>query len=141
MLSIDEIRKLTIIALFADDDLMETLVLKGGNALTYAYNVSNRSSIDIDVSIPGDFPAALQTIKRKLDDAFTRTFADKGHRVFDTTLQPKPTTLPAHLASFWGGYEFSFKIIEDEKYARFQGELEQLRRQATVVSEGQKRTF
>jgi len=51
MLSIDEIRKLAIIALFSDDDLMDTLVLKGGNALTFAYNVSNRASIDVDVSM------------------------------------------------------------------------------------------
>src|SRR5258705_586369 len=100
MLSLDEIRKLSIIALFADDDLMDMLVLKGGNALTYAYEVSNRASIDIDVSIPGDFPGDLETIKHKLDAAFLRTFADKGHQVFDTALEPKPGPLSPMLTSF-----------------------------------------
>ncbi|NJK57598.1 MAG: hypothetical protein HC939_17135 [Pleurocapsa sp. SU_5_0] len=32
-MEIRRIRELVIIAMFADDDLMETLVLKGGNAL------------------------------------------------------------------------------------------------------------
>ena len=31
---LDEIRKLGIIAMFSDDDLMEMFVLKGGNAKT-----------------------------------------------------------------------------------------------------------
>lgn len=141
MLSLDEIRKLTIIALFADDDLMELLVLKGGNALTYAYNVSNRSSIDIDVSIPGDFSVDLDIIKGKLDTALSRTFADAGHRIFDTALEPKPGTLSKRLASFWGGYEYSFKLIEAEKYTRLADDPERLRKQATVVREDKKRTF
>jgi predicted nucleotidyltransferase component of viral defense system len=141
MLSIDEIRKLAIIALFSDDDLMDTLVLKGGNALTFAYNVSNRASIDVDVSIPADFSDDLSITKRKLDDAFTRTFGDKGHQVFDTALEPKPTTLATALLSFWGGYEYSFKIIAHEKYTRLKSDPEKLRKQATAVREDNKRTF
>ncbi len=37
---IDRIKRLAIIALISDDYLMETLVLKGGNAMRMAYELS-----------------------------------------------------------------------------------------------------
>jgi hypothetical protein len=40
--SIDRIKRLAIIALITDDYLMETLVLKGGNAMLMAYDLSPR---------------------------------------------------------------------------------------------------
>ncbi|HET6251016.1 MAG TPA: hypothetical protein VFE47_25225 [Tepidisphaeraceae bacterium] len=36
------IKKLVIIAMFSDDDLMDRLVLKGGNAIDLLYRVSAR---------------------------------------------------------------------------------------------------
>lgn len=50
---IEQIKKLALIALFSDDDLMNTLVLKGGNALDLIYRVDNRASLDLDFSIEG----------------------------------------------------------------------------------------
>lgn len=50
-----EIRRLTIRALFADDTLMERLVLKGGNALSLVYGLSPRASLDLDFSLETDF--------------------------------------------------------------------------------------
>lgn len=50
-----KIKKLVIIAMFSDDALMERLVLKGGNALDIIHRVSARASVDIDLSIDGDF--------------------------------------------------------------------------------------
>jgi hypothetical protein len=38
---LDKIKRLVIVALVADDELMETLVLKGGNAISIAYGVGN----------------------------------------------------------------------------------------------------
>ncbi|MBI1192768.1 MAG: hypothetical protein GC205_06280 [Bacteroidetes bacterium] len=49
--TISRLKKLVISALVADEDLMGILVLKGGNALDLAYNITNRGSIDIDFSI------------------------------------------------------------------------------------------
>jgi predicted nucleotidyltransferase component of viral defense system len=43
-----------ILALFADDALMQQLVLKGGNLLDVVYGISTRPSRDIDLSICGD---------------------------------------------------------------------------------------
>jgi hypothetical protein len=39
---LDEIRKLGIIAMFSDDELMEMLVLKGGNAMALFYSKYSR---------------------------------------------------------------------------------------------------
>ncbi len=37
---IDALKRLTVIALFSDDRLVEQLVLKGGNALMLAYDLA-----------------------------------------------------------------------------------------------------
>ncbi len=50
-----EIRRLAIIALFSDDDLMDVFVLKGGNAISLVYELDYRASQDIDVSMADDF--------------------------------------------------------------------------------------
>lgn len=51
---LDEIRKLGIIAMFSDDELMEMLVLKGGNAMALFYSEYSRASIDLDFSLCGN---------------------------------------------------------------------------------------
>jgi predicted nucleotidyltransferase component of viral defense system len=49
------IRRLVIISVFADDVLMNRLVLKGGNALSLVHRIGSRSSIDVDFSVADDF--------------------------------------------------------------------------------------
>ena len=44
---VEEIKRLALIAMFSDDDLMQTLVLKGGNAMDLIYNVGHRASRDL----------------------------------------------------------------------------------------------
>ena len=43
-----------ILALFADNALVQQLVLKGGNLLDVVYGISTRPSRDIDLSICGE---------------------------------------------------------------------------------------
>ena len=50
-----DIRSRVIVALFAQDQLLDQLVLKGGNAISLIYGYGSRSSLDIDCSIDGDF--------------------------------------------------------------------------------------
>lgn len=52
---LEKVKKLTIAALLADEIFVGILVLKGGNALNIAYEISRRGSIDIDFSIERDF--------------------------------------------------------------------------------------
>jgi len=49
------IRRTTIIALFADDELAGMLALKGGNALSLVHGITSRTSVDLDFSITQDF--------------------------------------------------------------------------------------
>lgn len=51
MVDINEIKRCTLQAMMKDDLLMQGLVLKGGNALQLAYDITNRGSIDIDFSM------------------------------------------------------------------------------------------
>lgn len=50
----DKIRKLVIIGVFSDDLILNDFSLKGGNALSIAYDINNRASMDIDISMKGD---------------------------------------------------------------------------------------
>lgn len=50
-----KVKRLVIIAMFSDDDLMDMLVLKGGNALDIIHQIEHRASVDLDFSIERDF--------------------------------------------------------------------------------------
>lgn len=136
----DQVRKLTITALFSDDELMERLVLKGGNALSLVYKITSRGSFDLDFSMEGDLsevPDAESRIFRVLRDRFDSA----GFALFDERLREKPRNLGEHQPESWGGYEVSFKLIEREKLAELGGRLEDIRRQALVIGSAQRRTF
>ena len=69
----ERIKRLIIIALVSDDYLMETLVLKGGNALSVAYELSSRASFDLDFSIGNDFrnvPDVRSRMMKVLEEKF-----------------------------------------------------------------------
>lgn len=126
------IRKLTIISLFADDLLMNTFVLKGGNLMDIAFGISDRASIDIDVSMSDDFPTdKLEDIRYRLERALIKTFDDHDLQVFDVTLAAKPKEAYAAVKDFWGGYLLLFKAIDKAKAASLS--LEAMRKQALLL--------
>jgi predicted nucleotidyltransferase component of viral defense system len=51
----DWAKRQTLVALFSNPLFRDLLVLKGGNLLDIAFNVSTRSSVDLDFSIEGEF--------------------------------------------------------------------------------------
>lgn len=139
---LQHIRTIAIISLFSDNDLMEKFVLKGGSALNIAYGLKDRASIDIDVSMSGDFDVEfLSDVKNRLEQSLVRTFNDYNYYVFDVNLTPKPLRLSDNLKDFWGGYCLTFKIIEPSKYKSLSGNLDAMRRDAIVVGDNNKRTF
>jgi hypothetical protein len=136
------IRKLAIIALFSDDDLMEVFVLKGGNAISLVYELDYRASQDIDVSMADDFDEAeLEAVRQKLERALMKTFRERGYSVFDVKLEPRPVQLDENKKDFWGGYQLEFKIIETSNYDLYSSDLDSLRRRAVTVREDQKKIF
>lgn len=137
---IEEIKKLAIISAFSDDSLMETLVLKGGNALDIIYQIANRASIDLDFSIETDLDP-IDVFSNKIDRALTRIFGERGYIVFDVEINEKPRIRGANTPEFWGGYQLYFKIIEKDKYLKLKQNTEVLRRNAVVVGLNQAKKF
>src|SRR5258706_7054219 len=76
----ERIKRLVIVAMFSDDDLMERLVLKGGNALDLVFGVAARASVDVDFSMAGDFDEDLASVHHRLERALVATLrAEKLH--------------------------------------------------------------
>jgi predicted nucleotidyltransferase component of viral defense system len=60
----NEIRKNVILAIFSDDQFLEKLVLKGGNAISLVHRLDYRTSLDLDFSMAGDFENLVETSQR-----------------------------------------------------------------------------
>jgi hypothetical protein len=136
---LDEIKKLVIIAMFSDDELMERLVLKGGNALDLIHQISTRASVDVDFSMADDFPKnERQAYQERVERALVTTFRPAGYEVFDVKMAERPEGITPDLAHFWGGYSVEFKAIEKLQYDRFSGDIVQIRRNAMMLGQGSK---
>lgn len=139
---IKRLRTLTLIALFSDDDLMEALVLKGGNALEIGYGLISRGSIDLDFSMIRDFSEFglnnIDEVESKLQRVLSKTFIDEGYQVFDVRIKIKPRKKNPENEDFWSGYEASFKLIELEKYETYRDNPVSLAAKSVAVDEGRK---
>jgi Nucleotidyl transferase AbiEii toxin, Type IV TA system len=139
-MDLKEIRRLVIVALFSDDELMEKFVLKGGNALDIVYNVGTRSSVDIDVSMPDDF-ADVQEAQERIFKALKDRFDSAGYIVFDEKFQVRPSVTREGQSPRWGGYQVDFKIADRATYEKLGHDIDALRRNASLVGPEQKRIF
>jgi hypothetical protein len=137
----EAIKKHAIIAIVSDVELMNMLVLKGGNALDLIYGISPRSSVDLDFSMERDFPRdQLSALRDRIGALLEKEFRSLGYSVFDVILAERPEKVSPQVADFWGGYRLEFKLIEIEKIGQHPF-TEKMRRQATEVGPNQKRTF
>ncbi|MGO8719618.1 MAG: nucleotidyl transferase AbiEii/AbiGii toxin family protein [Acidobacteriaceae bacterium] len=135
-----EIRRIAITAIFSDDVLFERVVLKGGNALSLALGLSNRTSLDLDFSIENDFED-LNEVRSRILKALENRFLAAGFVVFDFKFDPKPSVARAGQSPRWGGYMASFKVTEKQKYEKLHGDPAALRRDSLVIGPGQQRVF
>ncbi len=131
---IDQIKRITIISLVQDDDLMEALVLKGGNAISLGYGLSDRASYDLDFSMEEDFEDDIQEVQRRLERAIYRTFTSYGYTVLDFRIFEKPKKIRKELEPFWGGYLLEFKLIQRDQYEKLYPDMDKIRRSALAVS-------
>jgi len=131
---LEKIKILSIIAMVSNDELMEQLVLKGGNAIDLIYQLSGRASIDIDFSIPNEFRKdLLQNIRLKVEESLISTFKPEGLVVIDVRLNERPAIVDEKYRDFWGGYRIEFKIISKDIYEGNSGNISSLRRRAVVI--------
>jgi predicted nucleotidyltransferase component of viral defense system len=134
----EEIRKLILRAICSDDSLFDTLVLKGGNALSIVYGVGDRSSLDLDFSMKGDVKETSATaalVLKRIEETFNRV----DICVFDYSFEAKPRQARD---SWWGGYVATFKLIARSDADRLENDMDQMRRQAISIDPGsQKRKY
>lgn len=124
---LDRTKRLTIVAVVSDDELLDRLVLKGGNLLDLVMGISTRASVDLDFSMEGAFED-LEWFRRTLTGTLERTFAREGLVAFDVHVREVPAGMTDDLKEFWGGYQIDFKLIAGDDHARVKGDVEHLRR-------------
>lgn len=135
------VRKQVIVALFSDDELLEHLVIKGGNLLDIVYGISSRASIDVDLSMDGEY-SNVQELASKISDALTKTFAEHGLVVFDTKFSEEPAPRANDpMKDFWGGYRITFKLADEETHGKFKNDLQKLRQRAKSLGSGDSKPF
>ena len=143
---VNKIKRLAIIALASDDTLMETLVLKGGNAIDLAYPPRNRglsrTSYDLDYSIEtGDFIEDQQAIRDRIRATLEKTFRENDMRIIDFHFGPRPKKANAATADFWGGYLTTFKVVDKIVYDQYPTDMATQRRKAVPLRPNHSPTF
>ena len=136
----EKVRRLTIRALFSDDVLFDQLVLKGGNAIALVHGIGQRTSLDLDFSLKGDFPD-IEGSKDRAFRALEAGFSTAGYTVFDRKFVSKPVLHGPDERPSLGGYELSFKLLKTRDYERLQGQTAKMQREALTVGPNQKRTL
>lgn len=120
----------------ADDDLYNTLVLKGGNAMALVHAVGSRQSIDLDFSMKDDIAMSAQDFCSKIEKSLNAKFRAEKHEVFDVKIEEKPKALTPDMAGFWGGYGIEFKLVTTDVFVEYDGSLAELRRRAIQLGQG-----
>lgn len=109
---IGRIKRLAVLAMVSDDDLMNTFIFKGGSAIDMIYDVSGRASLDLDFSMEEGLTEGEETeISQKIEAALKTTFKEDGLVVHDVKFEKRPSSLPEEVKDFWGGYQVIFKVI------------------------------
>lgn len=133
------IKTTATIAMFADDELFDRLVLKGGNAMDLIHQTQSRASVDLDFSMADDFDAGQMS--PRVERVLKRLFAERGLHAFDIRMSERPGTMPPALGSFWGGYLVEFKLIDSSRAREVDESLEIMRREAIRLGEGARFTI
>jgi len=105
----------TLKALLSDDNIMEQLVFKGGNAIAMIYKLQSRSSIDLDFSMAQDFDSEEKKyIQDKIKILLEKSFEEVNYNVVNFNFEEKPRV---SINEYWGGYEISFQLIDKKRFS------------------------
>lgn len=141
---VNKIKRLAIIALASDDELVESIVLKGGNAIDLAYNINStsRTSYDLDYSIEdGVFNEDEDKIAERIKNTLEQTFSENDFIVIDYKFLIKPKNINPDVADFWGGYKVEFKIIDKKTHDENFGNVESIRRRTIALNTNNSTVF
>jgi hypothetical protein len=135
---LDRIKGLAIQAMFSDDELLEELVLKGGNAMALVHKISARASVDLDFSLKQDFGEKLEDVKARISHALSDTFRANQFEVFDFRMVENPKCITEDMKTFWGGYGVEFKLVTAEIHGQHSSNIDMLRKLAINLGQGPK---
>lgn len=137
---VNKIKRLAIIALASDDKLVESIVLKGGNAIDIAYhnvNSISRTSYDLDYSIEdGDFEEDETFIGERIQKTLEQTFSEHEFAIIDYKFLSRPKVATGPNAEFWGGYLVTFKVLDQKTFDDNKSNLKNQRNLAIPVKPG-----
>lgn len=133
---LDRIKIVAVQAMFSDDDLLEKLVLKGGNAMVLIHRVGARTSVDLDFSLEHDFGDDMAGVAARIEKLLVDTFAADNFHLFDFEMVEKPKAISEDLKHFWGGYEVVFKLATSVVHAEHGKDLDGLRKRALNLGRG-----
>ncbi len=137
-IDVEKIKSWALRAMFADDELLEQLVLKGGNAMALVHRVAARASVDLDFSMAGDMPGGAQELSSRAEKALLEVFKENNLQVFDFKLTERPPDITEDMKEFSGGYGIEFKLIPTDVYEVHQAKVEELRKRAINLGQGTK---
>ena len=81
---LEKIKGAALVAMVSDDELMDILVLKGGNALNLVHKLSTRNSMDLDFSMEKDFfDGQMDKLQRTFQRVLDKSFSTLHLKVFD----------------------------------------------------------
>lgn len=101
----EQIYEVVLRALLSDDELMERLVLKGGNALNLVYGLRVRATQDLDFSMEGDFSnCEIKDVEASIRRRATEEFWGAGYEVVDVRFTRIPGAVSGLRLREFGGY-------------------------------------
>lgn len=110
-MNIQDVIRECVVAVFSDEILERTLVLKGGTALHLIEKIDVRLSTDIDFSVANQIENPDEYFKH-VATALSRHFLTYGYEAFDAEHGRRPKEKAVSKPRFWAGWYFDFKLID-----------------------------
>lgn len=109
-MNIKEVIDHSIMAVFSDTKLSDTLVLKGGSAIRLFEKIDTRLSIDADFSIENKITNET-TFFNRINKALVKHFKPLNYEVFQYRYFKRPKTRKQNYPEWWTGWKCEFKLV------------------------------
>lgn len=109
-MTIEEVLREVIIAIYGSPRLAKLLILKGGSAMRMFDDLRSRLSFDADFSIEKPLKQ-VAPVKNEMKKCLTSQFSDHGFDIIDFHFDRKPKVAKKGLPEWWGGWACEFKLV------------------------------
>ncbi len=109
-MTIEEVLREVIIAIYSRHRLAKLLILKGGSAMRMFDDLSSRLSFDADFSIEEPLEQ-VAPVKKEMKKCLIAQFAGHGFDLIDFHFDRRPKVAKKHLPEWWGGWACEFKLV------------------------------